>query len=192
MVIVVIGVEGSGKTTIGKLLAERWHSEFADADDFHSAANKEKMSKGIALRDADRWPWLGAIRQRMLEWIAAGKNGVMTCSALKQSYRDFLVYGRKDESAAMASQSDQATAQISIITDPTAEQIKILYLHGDFELIDERLKMRSHHFAGENLLRSQFATLEAPHDAVTIEIDKPPEQVVDEAMRRLKLNSGSQ
>ena len=71
MVIVVIGVEASGKTTIGKLLAERWHSEFADADDFHSAANKEKMHQGIPLTDADRWPWLAAIRQRILEWIAA-------------------------------------------------------------------------------------------------------------------------
>jgi gluconokinase len=188
MVIVVIGVEGSGKTTIGKLLAERWHSEFADADDFHSAANKEKMSQGIALTDPDRWPWLGAIRQRMLEWIAAGKNGVMTCSALKQSYRDFLVFGRKDESLAVASAQAQSAKQISVIADPTARQIKILYLHGDFELIDERLKARSHHFAGENLLRSQFATLEEPHDAVTIEIDKPAEQVVDEAMRQLKLN----
>ena len=106
MVIVVIGVEASGKTTIGKLLAERWHAQFADADDFHSDANKEKMHKGIALTDADRWPWLAAIRQRILEWIAAQKNGVITCSALKQSYRDFLVYGRREETAAMARATD--------------------------------------------------------------------------------------
>lgn len=191
MVILVIGVEGSGKTTIGKLLAERWHSEFADADDFHSAANKEKMSQGIPLTDADRWPWLQAIRQRMLEWITSGKNGVMTCSALKESYRDLLIYGMKKESDGPTSAAKQAPAQISVVADPIAQQIRILYLHGDFELIDERLKTRSHHFAGENLLRSQFATLEEPHDAVTVEIDKPAEQVVDEAMRRLKLNGGA-
>lgn len=191
MVIVVIGVEASGKTTVGKLLAARWHSEFADADDFHSAANKEKMHTGIALTDADRWPWLAAIRQRILEWIAAQKNGVITCSALKQSYRDFLVYGRREETAAMASASNQTPTQISVIADPTAQQIKLLYLHGNFELVDQRVKARHDHFAGESLLKSQFATLEEPRDAVTVEIDKPADEIVDDAMRQLKLSPGS-
>jgi gluconokinase len=168
MVILVMGIEGTGKTTVGKLLAEHLHWVFADADDFHPAANKEKMKQGIALTDADRAPWLAAIREQIWRWIAAGKNGVITCSALKQSYRDELL-------------SPPAAV------DGSADQIETVYLHGTYELIAQRLRQRQGHFAGEALLASQFATLEEPHDAISIDVDQTPEQIVDEIMHRLNL-----
>ena len=157
MVILVMGIEGTGKTTVGKLLAERLHWEFADADDFHSAANKEKMKQGIALTDADRAPWLAAIRAQIWRWIAA-----------KQSYRDEL----------LSPPDGQAGG---------ADEIKTVYLHGTYALIAERLRQRQGHFAGEALLASQFATLEEPREAISIDVDQTPEQIVDEIMRRLNL-----
>jgi gluconokinase len=163
-----MGITGSGKTTVGQLLAERLHWEFAEADDFHTAANKEKMKQGVALTDADRQPWLAAIREQIWRWLDAAKNGVITCSALKQSYRDFLLspFGHS------AADSDR---------------IKIVYLRGTYALIEERLHSRHGHFAGESLLPSQFATLEEPADAFTVDIDKTPAQIVDEIIRGLNL-----
>ena len=169
MIILVMGITGSGKTTVGRLLAERLNWEFADADDFHSAANKEKMHSGIPLTDADREPWLLAIRDQIWRWIAANKNGVITCSALKQSYRDLLLSPGEGNTAADAS------------------DIKIVYLRGSYDLIAERVRARTGHFAGEELLSSQFAALEEPRDAVTIDVNQTPEQIVDEALRRLHL-----
>lgn len=169
MIILVMGITGSGKTTIGRLLAGRLHWEFADADDFHSAANKEKMHNGIPLTDADREPWLLAIRDQIWRWIAANINGVITCSALKQTYRDLLLSpgdGNK--------QAD-------------AGDVKIVYLRGTYEVIAARVRARKGHFAGEELLASQFAALEEPRDAVTIDVDQTPEQIVDEALQRLHL-----
>src|ERR1700686_3857418 len=168
MVILVMGIEGTGKTTVGKLLAERLHWEFADADDFHSAANKEKMKQGIALTDADRMPWLAAIRAQIWRWIAARIDGVITCSALKQSYRDELLLPPPS-------------------VDGTPDEIKTIYLHGTYALIAERLRQRQGHFAGEALLASQFATLEEPRDAISIDIDQTPDQIVEEIMRHLNL-----
>jgi gluconokinase len=199
-------VEGSGKTTIGKLLAERVHFAFADADDFHSAANKEKMSKGIPLTDADRQPWLAAIRAQMLRWMAAKENAVITCSALKQSYRDFLISGRSLATSSGGGGTDAVgsadASRGSVAVNPgsspsvdgeanpegTSGQVKIVYLHGSFELIDERLRERTDHFAGEALLKSQFATLEEPHNAIWVEIDKTPEAIVDDVVQRLGLS----
>jgi len=168
MVILVMGIEGTGKTTVGKLLAERLHWEFADADDFHSVANKEKMKQGIALTDGDRAPWLAAIRAQIWRWIAAKANGVITCSALKQSYRDELL-------------SPPAGLE------GRADEIKTVYLHGTYALIAKRLHQRQGHFAGEALLASQFATLEEPSDAISIDIDQTPAHIVEEVMRRLNL-----
>jgi gluconokinase len=168
MVILVMGIEGTGKTTVGKLLAGRLHWEFADADDFHSVANKEKMKQGIALTDADRAPWLAAIRAQIWRWIAGRINGVITCSALKQSYRDELL-----------------SPSPGVVGSP--DEMKTVYLHGTYALIAERLHQRQGHFAGEALLASQFATLEEPRDAISIDIDKTPEQIIDEILRRLNL-----
>ena len=173
MIILVMGITGSGKTTVGRLLAERLHWDFADADDFHSAANKEKMHNGIPLTDADRQPWLLAIRDQIWRWIAAKKDAVITCSALKQVYRDLLL-SPGDGNA-----------------DADAGEIKTVYLRGSYQLIAERVRARQGHFAGEELLSSQFAALEEPRDAVTIDVDQTPEQIVDEALRRLHLPNQS-
>lgn len=169
MIILVMGITGSGKTTVGRLLAERLHWEFADADDFHSAANKEKMHQGIPLDDADRQPWLVAIRDQIWRWIAANENGVITCSALKQTYRDLLLSpGDGNKSG-------------------NAREIKVVYLRGTYEVIAARVRARKGHFAGEELLASQFAALEEPRDAFTIDVDQTPDQIVGEVLQRLHL-----
>jgi gluconokinase len=160
MIIAVMGVTGSGKTTIGNLLARRLGWEFADADDFHSPANKEKMHKGIPLSDADRLPWLAAIHEQIAKWLALKKNVVLACSALKQSYRQLLWNG---------------------------PEVKFVYLKGSYELIAERLRARKGHFADEHILAGQFRDLEEPNDAVTVDIGASPEQIVDEICRRLGL-----
>jgi gluconokinase len=160
MIIVVMGVTGSGKTTIGRLLGARlaWH--FADADDFHSAANKEKMHKGIPLTDADRLPWLAAMHDQIGKWIALKQNVVLACSALKRGYRQQLWNG---------------------------PEVQFVYLKGSYELIAERLRARKGHFADEHVLAGQFADLEEPTDAVTVDIRASPEEIVDEICRRLGL-----
>ena len=167
MVILVMGVTASGKTTVGHLLAERLRWPFADADDFHSASNKEKMSRGIPLTDEDRQPWLTAIHDQIWRWMAAGQNAVITCSALKKSYREILLAPPADAVAPGA--------------------IKILFLRGTYEVIAQRLRNRRGHFADEKLLPSQFATLEVPQDAIAVDIDQIPEKIVDEALQRLHL-----
>jgi gluconokinase len=160
MVIVVMGVTGSGKTTISSLLAARLGWQFADADEFHSAANKAKMHQGIPLTDADRLPWLAAIHDQISKWVAANQNVVLACSALKQSYRQLLW---------------------------TGPEVQFVYLKGSYELIAERLRSRKGHFADEHILAGQFADLEEPSDAVTVDISGSPEEIVSEICRRLKL-----
>jgi len=160
MVIVVMGVTGSGKTTIGNLLAARLRWEFADADDFHSSANKEKMHKGIPLTDADRLPWLAAMHDQIAKWVALKQNVVLACSALKQSYREFLWSG---------------------------PEVRFVYLKGSYELIAERLRARKGHFADEHILAGQFRDLEEPSDAIAVDIGASPEEIVDEICRRLDL-----
>ena len=160
MIVMVMGVTGSGKTTVGMLLAKRLGWEFADADDFHSAANKEKMHHGIPLTDADRLPWLAAIHERLLEAAAGKQNLVLACSALKQAYREQLLRG---------------------------VDVRVVYLKGSYELIRQRLLERKGHFADEHILAGQFADLEEPTDAVIVDIGPPPEAIVDEICRRLDL-----
>jgi gluconokinase len=160
MVIVVMGVTGSGKTTIGNQFAARLGWQFADADDFHSPANKEKMHKGIPLTDADRLPWLAAIHDQIAKWLALKKNVVLACSALKQSYRQLLWNG---------------------------PEVRFVYLKGSYELIAERLRARKGHFADEHILAGQFRDLEEPSDAIAVDIGASPEEIVDEICRRLDL-----
>jgi gluconokinase len=142
------------------MLAAQLNWEFADADTFHPPANIEKMSRGVPLTDEDRIPWLKAMREAILEWIAAGKNVVLACSALKRAYRDEL--------------------------RPSPE-VRIIYLKGDYTLFAERIRQRRGHFAGEGILAGQFADLEEPTDAITIDAAKSPEQIVAEIRKRLSL-----
>jgi gluconokinase len=155
-----MGAAGSGKTTIGELLASQLSWKFVDGDSFHTAANIEKMSRGIPLTDMDRAPWLQALRGAMLQWEAQRQNVVLACSALKRSYRELL--------------------QIS-------PNVKLVYLKGTYELLQERLRSRKGHYAGEQLLASQFADLEEPTDAVTIDLARGPEEIVAEIRKHLAL-----
>jgi gluconokinase len=161
MVIVVMGPTGSGKTTIGSLLAARLGWAFVDADEFHSAANKDKMHRGIPLTDSDRLPWLQSIHDQIERWLAEKRSVVLACSALKQSYRNLLWSGSSD--------------------------IRLIYLKGSYDLIYQRLLARKGHFANEHILAGQFADLEEPADAITVDIGPSPEEIVDELCARLKL-----
>ncbi len=155
-----MGTTGAGKTTIGTMLATQLNWQFADADTFHPPANIEKMSHGTPLNDADRAPWLEAMRKAIIEWIAVGKNVVLACSALKRAYRDEL---------------------------RTSPEVKIIYLKGTYALFAERIRHRHGHFAGEAILAGQFADLEEPTDAITIDAAQSPEQIVAEIRKRLAL-----
>ena len=153
-----MGTTGSGKTTIGSLLAKDLGWKFVDADDFHPAANVEKMKQGIPLTDADREPWLRALHDKIVHWSAAGCDVVLACSALKQSYRDEL----------------HATPDV-----------RFVYLKGSYELFSQRALARKGHFAKQDLVASQFATLEEPTDAITVDAAPSPEHIVAEVRRRL-------
>jgi gluconokinase len=160
MVVLVMGVTGSGKTTVGKLLAQRLGWIFLDADDFHSSANREKMHHGIPLSDADRAPWLAAIHDELVRRNIAGQDIVLACSALKQEYRETLGAGLS---------------------------LTIVYLRGSAAQLHRNLATRENHFAGENLVPSQLATLQEPSDAIIEDIASSPEGIVDDICARLNL-----
>jgi gluconokinase len=159
--ILLMGVSGSGKSTVGRLLADRLDWEYHEADDFHSAANREKMAHGIPLDDNDRAPWLAAIRAAMEASVTAGRCAVFTCSALKEKYRRILADG--------------------------LPSIILVHLSGDRALLLARMQGRGEHYMKPAMLDSQLAALEPPTDALTLDISKPPEQLVAEIRRRLKL-----
>jgi len=155
-----MGPAGSGKTLVGELLALRLGWEFVDGDSFHSQANIEKMARGVPLDDNDRIPWLNSIREAMKQWNAQHRNVVLACSALKRSYRERL--------------------QIS-------SDVKLVYLKGTYDLLRERLHARKGHYATEQLLASQFADLEEPEDAITVDVTHTPEEIVAEIRKQLAL-----
>jgi gluconokinase len=160
MILIVMGVVGSGKTTIGKLLAAQLGWQFADADDFHPQSNIEKIAHGIPLTDEDREPWLDRLREAILCWIANHRNAVLACSALKRAYRAKLQGG---------------------------PEVRFVYLKGSAALIAARLRARHGHFAGESILASQMADLEEPEDALTVEISESPKEIVAEIRKALNL-----
>jgi gluconokinase len=164
MVIVLMGVSGSGKTTTGKRLARDLGWAFRDADTFHPAANIEKMSRAIPLTDEDRWPWLAAIAAWMDELVVSGQSGIVSCSALKRAYRESLLAGR-----------------------PAA---RLVHLAGSQDMIAARLQRRQRHFMPASLLQSQFDALEPPQPeerAVVVSVRLSPPRVAAEIRRRLGL-----
>jgi gluconokinase len=158
MVVIVMGVTGAGKTTIGRALATSLGWEFHDGDDLHTEASKRKMHGGAALDDSDRAPWLSALRKLIQALLSEGRNGVIACSALKQSYRDELV------------------------VDPNS--VKIVYLNGSKQVIAERLRKRADHFMNPVLLQSQFDTLEEPRDAIVVDVTMAPEAIVNAIIKK--------
>jgi len=165
VVIIIFGVSGAGKTTVGELLARElgWH--FYEADDFHSPANVEKMRRGVPLTDDDRWPWLENLRELIKRCVAANENAVLACSALKGVYRKLL---------------------------RVSAEVKRVFLRGDYELIAEQLRHRRGHFMNPRLLRSQFADLEEPQPeegVLTIELGRTPDELVQEIKEKLNLTS---
>ncbi len=161
--LIVMGVSGSGKSTIGEMLAVRLGWPFEDGDRFHPAANVAKMSAGHPLTDEDRWPWLQAIADEIDRVCRDGERVVIACSALKRAYRDVLVHGRDD--------------------------VRIVFLDGTQDLIAARLAARKGHFMPPGLLDSQFGTLEPPasdEKPVAVSIDAPVETIVDDIVRELR------
>ncbi|HXL73352.1 MAG TPA: gluconokinase [bacterium] len=152
MIIILMGVAGSGKTTLGKQLSLALHCPFYDGDDFHSPEGRLKMSRGRALTDEDRQPWLEDLSRNMKKWNIQNPQTILACSALKQKYRDFL------------SQSAELTW---------------VYLRGDKGLIEKRLEKRQGHYATTQLLDSQFESLEEPQNAIILDISNPPERLVE-------------
>ena len=161
MIVVLMGVSGSGKTTIGTLLAERAGVVFADADDYHPAANKAKMAAGNALNDDDRQPWLEVLNGLMRGWFAEGKGGVLACSALKAKYRETLEAGLPEGT------------------------VHFVLLDGSPELIADRLATRKNHFMNAKLLESQFRTMEKPREAFAIVNDREPAVIVNEILKHV-------
>jgi gluconokinase len=163
-VAIVMGVSGSGKSTIGALLARRLHWEFEDADWFHPASNIEKMHNGIPLTDEDRWPWLDAIATWIDTERYAGRHGIIACSALKRRYRDVLIGDRAD--------------------------VRLVYLKGDETLIARRFATRHEHFMPRSLLHSQFEALEEPgpdENPVTVSIEPAPREIVARILSALNM-----
>jgi gluconokinase len=159
MIIVVMGVTGAGKTTVGSLLARQLGWDFVDADEFHPESNLAKMRRGIPLNDDDRRPWLERLRAEIARQDAAGRDLVLACSALKKDYRKILLEG--------------------------APAVKFVYLKGSAKQIAERLKARRGHFAGGAILAGQFADLEEPDNAVVVDIAGAPGEIVREIREKL-------
>jgi gluconokinase len=161
LVIILMGVSGAGKTTIGKYLAEDLGWPFYDGDTFHPRANIDKMSQGIPLTDGDRGPWLSRLRNLITKLLNANEKAVLTCSALKKSYRDSLKGDR--------------------------EGLRIVYLKGDHDMVQCRLQSRKEHFFDADLLASQFNTLEEPEDVLTVDASQDPGFIMNIIKKELKL-----
>jgi gluconokinase len=160
MIVVMMGVSGSGKTSIGTALAERVGWPFLDGDDWHPPENVAKMAAGTPLTDEDRWPWLDRLNAELRAREARNESAVLACSALKQAYRDRLTHGLADW--------------------------KVVFLHGSFELLSQRIAGRKHRYMPASLLQSQFAALEPPANAIRVDVAQPLEQSVEDI--RIALN----
>jgi carbohydrate kinase (thermoresistant glucokinase family) len=162
MVLILMGPMGCGKTTIGKMLAEKLGWSFYDGDDFHPQKNVEKMRAGIALTDEDRKLWLENLHGNIHRWLKDRENSILACSALKQAYRNILGVNQNT--------------------------VRTVYLKGSYELLRKRIEDRQHPYMNKNLLRSQLDTLEEPKDGLTVDISETPEIVVSTVINYLNLN----
>jgi gluconokinase len=165
--IIIFAVSGAGKTTVGKLLARQFRWQFIEADDFHPAANIEKMRSGRPLTDEDRWPWLERLRQQIERSLSAGENTVLACSALKRAYRDRLRVN---------------------------DDVKFVFIRGEYALVEKQLRSRRRHFMNPDLLPSQFDDLEEPQadeHAVTVALGRTPEEIVEEIEAKLHLGKSA-
>jgi gluconokinase len=165
VIVIVFGVSGAGKTTVGKLLAEELGWRFYEADDFHSPVNIDNMRRGIPLTDEDRWSWLEKLRELIKRCVGSHENAVLACSALKRSYRERL---------------------------RLSAEVKFVLLRGEYALIEKQLRHRGRHFMDPALLRSQFADLEEPQpdeDAITVELGRSPQELVEEIKTKLHLTT---
>jgi gluconokinase len=163
MVVIVFGVSGAGKTTVGKLLAQQLGWQFYEGDDFHPAANIEKMHHGVPLTDEDRWPWLESLRELIQRCLSSKQNAVLACSALKKSYRHLL--------------------RVDV-------EVRFVFLRGDYAVIADQLRGRRGHFMDPRLLKSQFADLEEPESAehaIVVELGRKPTELVEEIRAKLRL-----
>jgi len=163
MIVILMGVSGVGKTTVGELLADRTGWVLYDADDFHSQSNIEKMRSGIPLTDDDRWPWLDRLNAVLREKEQRGDSAILACSALKQRYRDRLAQGLGD--------------------------VRWVHLAGDFDLIKQRIEARKGHYMTAKLLESQFAALEPPADALVLDVALAPASLSESIARGLGLQA---
>jgi gluconokinase len=163
VIVIIFGVSGAGKTTVGKLLARQLGWRFIEADDFHPEANVEKMRSGHPLTDEDRWPWLERLQQQIEQLLSARENAVLACSALKRAYRDRLHVN---------------------------DEVKFVFLRGNYALVEKQLRSRHGHFMDANLLQSQFDDLEEPQpdeNVLTIELGGTPKEIVEEIEAKLHL-----
>jgi gluconokinase len=158
--LLVMGVSGCGKTRVGKALAEKLGWDFYDADDFHPPENVARMARGIPLDDSDRGPWLAALHELISASLRAGKPGVLACSALRERYRRRLLEGNPD--------------------------VLVVYLQGNYDLIWSRLEKRSGHYMKPQMLKSQFEALEEPANALTVDIARPVDDIVQEIAQRVE------
>jgi gluconokinase len=158
--VIVMGVSGSGKTSVGKLLAEQLGWEFYDADDFHPPENVAKMANGMPLSDSDRAPWLAVLNKLISASLKANRPGVLACSALKEWYRQQLMDGN--------------------------DGVQIVYLKGSYDLIWSRMKTRTDHFMKAGMLHSQFEALEEPSDALTLDITLSVEEILELVMKQIR------
>ncbi len=161
MIVILMGVTASGKSTIAAELVRLTGWSFAEADDYHSPANKAKMHAGHPLNDADRAPWLASLHGVIVDWVNKGQNGIMTCSALKQAYRDVLTSGLPEKTC------------------------RFVLLEAPFGVLEERIRHRPGHYMNPDLLQSQIDTLEQPKDALRVKATGPPAEVAQNILDQL-------